>query len=139
MRRQKSILNEVLVFLALTLALPFAFTATTGVIDQNLLGLWLLAALVLSSSVFTIRLRLEGERHMALATGYHLVALSCVFLLVRLNLLAAALAWTMLLPVGKLLVILIRMDDYRQMKLTHIGLWETALSGAFGLWVGLAA
>ncbi len=136
LKKKKSIPNELVIFLALTLALPFAYTATTGLIPQELLGLWLLAALVFSSSIFTVRLRLEGEGAMAAAAGYHIVALALAFLLVRLNLLEPALAWTLLLPVAKLVLILANLDRYRLLKLTRIGLWETALAIVFGLWVG---
>ena len=137
-RDQKSIPNELSIFTGLCLALPFAYTATTGFMAQDLLGLWLLCALVFSSAIFTVRLRLFGDRAAAQATVYHLVALALIFLLVRVNLLLPALAWTFLIPLAKLVVILLWMDRYRTLKLTHIGLIETALAILFALWVGFA-
>ncbi len=137
-RDQKSIPNELSIFTGLCLALPFAYTATTGVMAQDLLGLWLLCTLVFSSAIFTVRLRLFGDPAVAKATAYHIVALALVFLLVQVNLLPAALAWTFLIPLAKLVAILLWMDRYRRLKLTHIGLIETALAILFALWVGLA-
>ncbi|MCH7858425.1 MAG: YwiC-like family protein [Candidatus Marinimicrobia bacterium] len=135
-RDQKSIPNELSIFTGLCLALPFAYTATTGFMAQDLLGLWLLCALVFSSAIFTVRLRLFGDPAVTKATVYHLVALALIFLLVRVNLLLPALAWTFLIPLAKLVVILLWMDRYRTLKLTHIGLIETALAILFALWVG---
>lgn len=136
-RDQKSIPNELAIFTGLCLALPFAYTATTGVMSQDLLGLWLLCALYFSSAIFTVRLRLVGDPAVAPAAVYHIVALSLIFLLVRVNLLTPALAWTFLIPLGKLVVILLWLDPYRRLKLTLIGLAETALATIFALWVGL--
>lgn len=133
---QKSIPNELSIFTGLCLALPFAYTATTGFMAQDLLGLWLLCTLVFSSAIFTVRLRLFGDPAVTKATVYHIVALAMVFLLVRVNLLPPALAWTFLIPLAKLVVILLWMDRYRRLKLTHIGLIETALAIIFALWMG---
>ena len=73
------------------------------------------------------------------AAVYHIVALSLVFLLVRLNWLGATLAYAMLIPLAKLVVILLFAERYEKMKLSHIGLIETALFIAVGSWIGLMA
>lgn len=139
LRDPKSTVNELTVFFSLTLALPLAFTATTGFMAEDLLGLWLLMALVMSSSIFTVQIRLRGDPALTSAVIYHLVALSSIFLLVRLGLLEAELSWAMLIPVTKLVLILLQLDRYRQMKLTHIGLVETALAVVAGSWIGAFA
>ncbi len=134
---QKTIPNELAVFAGLGLALPFAFTATTGLMIRELLGLWLLCTLVLSSAVFTVRLRLFGDQALARAAAYHVAALVILFLLVQVDLLAPALAWTFLIPLAKLVAILFWMDRYRHLKVTHIGLMETGLAVLFALWAGM--
>ena len=137
-KEQKSVLNELVVFAGLSLALPFAFTATAGFMTRGLLGLWLLGTLVLSSAIFTVRLRLFGDAALTKAVTYHITALAILLLLVRVGLLAPALAWTMLIPLVKLALILLYMDRYRRLKITHIGLLETGLAILFALWVVLA-
>ena len=138
-RDPKSAVNELAAFFTLALALPLAFTATSGFMAEDLLGLWLLMALVMSSSVFTVQIRLQGDPAITAAVVYHLVALSSIFLLVRLELLEARLSWAMLIPVTKLVLIMLQFDRYRKMKLTHIGLGETALAMALGSWIGIVA
>ena len=138
-RNPKSTVNELAAFFTLALALPLAFTATTGFMAEDLLGLWLLMALVMSSSVFTVQIRLQGDPALTAAVVYHLVALSSIFLLVRLGLLEARLSWAMLIPVTKLVLIMLQFDRYRKLKLTHIGLAETALAMALGSWIGIVA
>lgn len=137
LRDQKSIPNEIAVFTGLCLALPLSYTAGTGFMAQALLGWWILATLVLSSSVFTVRLRLFGDKATAKAATYHIVALAIIFLLVQVRLLQPALAFTFLIPLTKLVVILLGLERYRRMKLTSIGFMETGLAILFAVWVGL--
>lgn len=135
LKDQKSVLNELAIFAALSLALPFAYTATKGVMLQELLGYWLLATAVLSSSIFTVRLRLIGDKALSAVAAYHIIAMSMVFMLVRAELLRPEFAYTFLIPIAKVLVILFQMDKYRALKLTTIGFMETGLSLIFMGWV----
>ncbi|UCD37201.1 MAG: YwiC-like family protein [Fidelibacterota bacterium] len=133
---QKSIWNELAVFAGLCLALPFAYTATAGQMIRELLGLWLLCTLVLSSAIFTVRLRLLGDEVLAGAAAYHIAALAVVFLLVQLELLKPELAWTFLIPLVKLVLIILRLDEYQRLKMTKIGFLETGLAILFALLAG---
>ncbi|MFC1746744.1 YwiC-like family protein [Candidatus Neomarinimicrobiota bacterium] len=138
LRDQKSIPNELSVFLGLCLALPFSYTASSGYMVQDLLGWWLLATLILSSTVFTVRLRLFGEVAMAKAAAYHIIALSIILFLVRAQVLTPGLAYIFLLPLVKLIAILYYLDHYRKLKLTTIGFMETGLTILFAVLVLLA-
>ncbi|MEE9465449.1 MAG: YwiC-like family protein, partial [Candidatus Neomarinimicrobiota bacterium] len=134
---QKSISNELAVFAGLSLALPFVYTATNGHMIRELLGLWLLCALVLSSPIFTVRIRLSGDEAVAGAMVYYISGLAILLLLVQVDLLPSTVAWTFLIPVVKLVVILLWMDRYRRLKITSIGFVELGLAIAFAVWVGL--
>ena len=62
-RRQRSLIHEWLAFAAVCLAAPFAWLATTGVLPQQALGLWLLCSLFFGCSVVLLKFRRDPAGH----------------------------------------------------------------------------
>ena len=127
-RQRRNTANELGLFAGLCLALPTAFIATSGYMADHLLGLWLLSTAVFSQSIFTVNIRLNGNVEIPKAVGHLISCYIMVVGLIELNMLGTELIWPLLIPTTKLLYILIRTDQYRNLRLTQIGMLETSLA-----------
>ena len=73
-KERKSILNELVTFVAICLTAPLAYVATTGQITPLALGMWVLNTLYFSSSIFLVKLRKPKTSSLMPGLAYHAIA-----------------------------------------------------------------
>ncbi|MFK8186275.1 MAG: YwiC-like family protein [Phormidesmis sp.] len=127
----KSIANEITMFVSICLTTLFVYSATTGTITLQAIGLWLMNSLFFSSAVFSVKLRKSKTSSLKSGAIYHVVATVLVALLYIVALpdgihwisLFTALAFA-IAPL-KFAVIAWQRNWYRTCQFGHIARFET--------------
>ncbi|MEL6382237.1 MAG: YwiC-like family protein [Cyanobacteria bacterium J06626_18] len=131
-RQQKSILNELVAFAAVCLAALLAYSATTGTLSQQAIGLWILNTLYFSSAIFTVKLWKMRTTLVKPGLIFHGVALGLVLILWQLHWLSLATASALSVAILKGGLILWQKDWYYQTKIQQVAQLETGASLLFG-------
>jgi len=124
-RKQKSILNEMIGFLALCLCAPLAYTATTGHISLTALAMWILNTLFFSSAIFTIKLRKQKTSCPTPGIIYHSIATLIILGIYWCNCLNLVTALSFSVALVKLAAIAVKLDWYRTTKFYFVAIFET--------------
>lgn len=137
-RGQKSIVNEMVTFAAVCLAVPFAYIVTANSFTLTTIGLWALCTLYFSGTIFSVKLRKVKDNEALQAAFkrfavYHAIAPLLILMLYLTGWLPLipALAFTVLLL--KALFIAIRLPWYRTVPITRVATLETASSLLFAM------
>jgi hypothetical protein len=142
-REQKSILNEIITFAAVSLSSPFAYVVTTGSISQIALGLWLLNTLFFSSSIFTLKLRKLKRDETSVPSIqrlvlYHVVAVSALLGLYTFNILSQFTVLSFGVVLVKVGLILWQRQWYCTTKIQYVALLETLSAFLFFSWTAIS-
>lgn len=137
-REQKSIFNEVTTFSAVCLSAPFAFIATGGTFSISIVGLWLLNTLFFSSTIFTVKFRKSKTPSIVPSIAYHVIASLIIVALWFFGVLAPITALAITIALGKLAIVLIRQEWYRNAPIQSIAALETGSAFLFLLITALS-
>jgi hypothetical protein len=139
-RGQKSLVNEMVTFAAVCLAVPFAYIVTANSFTPTVVSFWALCTLYFSGTIFSVKLRKVKDNEALRAAFKRFAVYHAIALLVILTLyltgwlpLIPALAFTVLLL--KALFITIRLPWYRTVTITRVATLETASSLLFAITV----
>ncbi|KMM16465.1 YwiC-like family protein [Synechococcus sp. GFB01] len=137
-RRQRGLSHELVVFAAVCLAAPFAWTVGSGSLEPAALGLWGLCSLYFGSSVVLLKFRREPaiEITMVLVSGTLATALIAGGLWLGLLQPLEALAYGVALLKGAWL--LNRLEHYRSAPIGRVAAIESATALLFLLLAALA-
>jgi YwiC-like protein len=129
-REQKSIVNEVITFAAVSLSAPFAFAATTDSLSPLAIGLWVFNTLFFCSSIFTVKLRKlkqdESPTPSIQRLGlYHLFATGVVVGLYGFGILSQFTALSFAVVLVKVGLILWQRQWYCTTRIQSVALLET--------------
>ena len=124
-KQRKSILNELITFVAVCLAAPLAYAATTGEITPLALAIWVLNTLYFSSTIFLVKLRKPQTSSLIPGIVYHVIATLIVSGLYWFKCLSLFTALTFALALLKFLLITWQLQWYRNTKIENIGFGET--------------
>ncbi len=124
-RKQKSILNEMIGFLAICLCAPLAYTATTGHISLTAIAMWILNTLFFSSAIFTLKLRKQKTSSPIPGIIYHSTATLIILGIYWCNCLNLITALSYSVALIKLAAIALRLDWYRTTKFYFVAIFET--------------
>jgi hypothetical protein len=139
-RGQKSLINEMVTFAAVCLAVPFAYIVTANSFTLTAISLWALCTLYFSGTIFSVKLRKVKDNEALRAAFKRFAVYHAIAPLVILTLyltgwlpLIPALAFTVLLL--KALFITIRLPWYRTVAITRVATLETTSSLLFAITV----
>jgi hypothetical protein len=136
-RRQKAIVNEIVMFSALCLSTLFVYGATADAITMQAIGLWILNSLFFSSAVFSVKLRKVKTSSLKPAFIYHAGAIAAVVLLYQLSWLSLFTALASAIALLKLAVITQWQHWYRSCRFEHIARFETYFALSYTALVSL--
>ena len=123
--KQKAIPTELLMFSAICLSTPLAYSTTAHSLSTDAVGLWLLNALFFCSAVFTIKLRKARTSSLSGALIYHSTGAAMVVVLCWLGWLPLLTALTFAIALLKLAVIIGWRDWYCNCRFEYIARFET--------------
>ncbi|WP_404790681.1 YwiC-like family protein [Altericista sp. CCNU0014] len=129
-REQKSIINEIVTFAAVSLSAPFSYVVSTNHISTVAIGLWLLNALFFSSSIFTVKLRkLKKDESLTPAIQrivvYHLLATGIIIGLYAFDILPQFTALSFGVVLIKVGLILWQQQWYCTTRIQSVAMLET--------------
>lgn len=124
-RQQKSVTNELIMFMAICLCCPLAYGTITGEITTTAIGMWLLNSLFFSSAIFTIKLRKQKTHSLLPGLVYHLIATLLVIGLYYLHWLSVITALAFALAVVKFGIVSFFLRWYCRTRFEFIARFET--------------
>jgi hypothetical protein len=130
-REQKSFVNELIVFAAVCLAAPLAYTVGTGKIDTLAMGLWAINTLYFSSRIFTVKLRKTKTASPIPGIIYHTIAIGIVVALWQFGMLSLLSAAAFGIAVLKFVLIAWQQEWYRTAKIQYAAIIETTTACVF--------
>ena len=130
-RQHKSIVNEMISFMAICLASPLAYGATTGNISLEAMAMWLLNSLFFCSAIYTIKLRRRKTITIQESLIYHCLATVIIFTCYCFGYLSTITALAFAIALIKLLVVFLCQQWYCQSRFYHIALFETRFALLF--------
>jgi len=137
-RGQKSIVNEMVTFAAVCLAVPFAYIVTANSFTLTTIGLWALCTLYFSGTIFTVKLRKcrhkDALRNRVKGLGiYCAIAPVLIFTLYIIDWLPLIPALALIVLLLKVLFIMMRLSWYQSAPISQIASLETASSVLFAI------
>lgn len=123
-RQHKAIANEITMFAAICLATPLTYGATTGTLDAQALGLWILNTLFFATAVFTIKFR-KGRARISDGVIYGAVAVCMLTGLVGVGALKLLTALTSAIAILKFGTVVWLQDWYRTCWFGAVARFET--------------
>lgn len=128
-RSQKSVVNELITFAAVSLSAPFTYIVTTNSVSLIAVGLWLLNTLFFSSSIFTVKLRKLKQDEQPAAIQrlilYHLSATGVVISLYIFDFLSLFAALSFGIVLIKFGLILWQRQWYCTARIQSVAMLET--------------
>ena len=137
-REQKSVFNEIITFSAVCLAAPLAYAATTGKIDLNVIGLWVLNSLYFCSTIFAVKFRKHKTSSIMPVVVYHAIATSIIITFYWLSWLSLITALSFGIALLKFGIITWQQEWYRTTKIQFVAILETVSALIFLLIVALS-
>ncbi|MEM6613622.1 MAG: YwiC-like family protein [Cyanobacteria bacterium P01_C01_bin.72] len=125
LKKHKSITNEIIGFAGISLSAPLAYSATTGNISWEVMGIWILNTLFFSSAIYTIKLRRKKTCSLTAGVIYHGVSATIVAGLYGLNCLSLITALSFAVALVKFGTVNLVLEWYRQSKFQLIAIFET--------------
>lgn len=125
LKKHKSIVNEIIGFAGISLSAPLAYSATTGSLSLEAMGIWILNTLFFSSAIYTIKLRRKKTRALSPGIIYHGVSATIVAGLYGLSCLSLITALSFAVALVKFGTVNLVLEWYRKSKFQLIAIFET--------------
>ena len=129
--RHKSISNEMTMFAAICLTTLFVYSATTGTLSLQSVGLWLLNSLFFSGAVFSVKIRKSKTSSLTYGIFYHTTTTAFVALLYGVGWLSLLTALTFAVALIKFAIVAWQRNWYRTCQFGHIARFETYFALAY--------
>ncbi|MEM9508938.1 MAG: YwiC-like family protein [Cyanobacteria bacterium P01_E01_bin.35] len=125
LKKHKSIANEIIGFAGISLSAPLAYSAKTGSLSLEAMGIWILNTLFFSSAIYTIKLRRKKTRALSPGIIYHGVSATIVAGLYGLSCLSLITALSFAVALVKFGTVNLVLEWYRKSKFQLIAIFET--------------
>jgi YwiC-like protein len=124
-REQKSVLNEWVTFMAVSLCAPFAYHTGGGTLASEAIGLWLLNGLFFSSTIFLVKFRKAKDPSTLPIVLFHSIAIAIVAALWWVGWLSPLATSAYGIVLVKAVSVVWQRDWYRSAKIGVVAVLET--------------
>ncbi len=128
-KRYTTIQRSLIGFSAIALLTPLTvYAADNSIRIVSVFSLWIFSALFFCTSPYCVAIRLSHGNQVRPALLYHSAALALCYLAVRSSLLTYSALIALIIPIGRLLVILFFRSWYSKLPIKYIGIQESVVA-----------